>query len=117
MKNLLKIFLPVAFYGLFACVDANAQSVTTESISFKLEDVTEMFMPPDLRMNIKFVDDNNNNVLEAEETGRIQLELSNNGGKAANVRVTVVPENKIWLDIMTSMRPWNYGHMLSRRQD
>lgn len=94
MKNLLKIFLPVAFYGLFACVDANAQSVTTESISFKLEDVTEMFMPPDLRMNIKFVDDNNNNVLEAEETGRIQLELSNNGGKADNVRVTVVPENK-----------------------
>ena len=94
MKNLLKIFLLVAFYGLFACVDANAQSVTTESISFKLEDVTEMFMPPDLRMNIKFVDDNNNNVLEAEETGRIQLELSNNGGKADNVRVTVVPENK-----------------------
>lgn len=94
MKKLLKIFLPVAFYGLFACVDANAQSVTTESISFKLEDVTEMFMPPDLRMNIKFVDENNNNVLEAEETGRIQLELSNNGGKADNVRVTVVPENK-----------------------
>lgn len=94
MKRLLKIFMPLAAAGLFVSVRTQAQSVTTESISFKLEDVTEMFMPPDLRMNVKFIDDNNNNILEAEENGRIQLELSNNGGKADNVKVTIVPEDK-----------------------
>lgn len=96
MKKLLKIFLSVALPGLFVGVDAYAQSVTTESISFKLEDVTEMFMPPDLRMNIKFVDDNNDNILEAEESGCIQLDLSNKGGKADDVRVSIVPENKAY---------------------
>ena len=77
MQKLLKIFLLLAVAGLFTCVSAQAQSVTTESISFKLEDVTEMFMPPDLRMNIKFVDANNNNILEAEECGYIKLNIVN----------------------------------------
>ena len=93
MRKLLKFFACSALYAIVT-VQADAQSVTTESISFKLEDVTEMFMPPDLRMNVKFIDDNNNNILEAEENGRIQLELSNNGGKADNVKVTIVPEDK-----------------------
>lgn len=75
-------------------IHAQAQSVTSESISFRLEDVTEMFMPPDLRMNIKFIDDNNNNILEAEESGYILLEISNRGGKADNVKVTVTPADR-----------------------
>lgn len=85
--------MPFAVAGIFASVDAQAQSVTTESISFKLEDVTEMFMPPDLRMKINFVDENNNNILEAEERGYIKLNIINKGGKADNVKVTVVPVN------------------------
>ena len=85
--------MPFAVAGIFASVDAQAQSVTTESISFKLEDVTEMFMPPDLRMKINFVDANNNNILEAEERGYIKLNIINKGGKADNVKVTVVPVN------------------------
>ncbi len=93
MKKLLKFFMPFAVAGIFASVDAQAQSVTTESISFKLEDVTEMFMPPDLRMKINFVDANNNNILEAEERGYIKLNIINKGGKADNVKVTVVPVN------------------------
>lgn len=96
MKKLLKIFLPLAVAGLFTCASAQAQSVTTESISFKLEDVTEMFMPPDLRMDIKFVDANNNNILEAEESGYVKLNIINKGGKADNVKVTVVPVNKAY---------------------
>ena len=91
MKTLMKIFLSLAFACIVATFQAEAQSVTSESLSFKLEDVTEMFMPPDLRMNIKFVDDNNNNILEAEESGYIQLYISNRGGKADNVKVTVTP--------------------------
>lgn len=93
MRKLLEFFACSALYAIVT-VQADAQSVTTESISFKLEDVTEMFMPPDLRMNVKFIDDNNNNILEAEENGRIELELSNKGSKADNVKVTIVPEDK-----------------------
>lgn len=45
-------------------------------------------------MNIKFIDDNNNNILEAEESGYILLEISNRGGKADNVKVTVTPADR-----------------------
>ena len=96
MKKLFLNFLPIAVIGLLSLTEAAAQSVTSESISFNLEDVTEMFMPPDLRMNVKFVDDNKNNILEADETGFIQLEISNKGGKADNVKVSVTPEDKAY---------------------
>ena len=94
MKRLMKTLLPLALLWLMGAIHAQAQSVTSESISFRLEDVTEMFMPPDLRMNIKFIDDNNNNILEAEESGYILLEISNRGGKADNVKVTVTPADR-----------------------
>lgn len=90
----MKTLLPLAVLWLMGAIHAQAQSVTSESISFRLEDVTEMFMPPDLRMNIKFIDDNNNNILEAEESGYILLEISNRGGKADNVKVTVTPADR-----------------------
>lgn len=93
MKKLLNIFLASAVASFLTSVNAQAQSVTTESISFKLEDVTEMFMPPDLRMNIEFEDENHDNVLEAEESGYIKIAISNKGGKADNVKVTVQPVN------------------------
>lgn len=94
MKKLMKIFFLLALACLVVTFRAEAQSVTSESISFKLEDVTDMFMPPDLRMNIKFIDDNNNNILEAEERGYILLEIFNRGGRADNVKVTVTPEDR-----------------------
>lgn len=94
MKRLMKTLLPLAVLCLMGAIHAQAQSVTSESISFRLEDVTEMFMPPDLRMNIKFIDDNNNNILEAEESGYILLEIFNRGGKADNVKVTVTPADR-----------------------
>ncbi|MDY4572357.1 MAG: caspase family protein [Candidatus Cryptobacteroides sp.] len=68
-----------------------AQSVTTESISFKLEDVTTMFMPPDLRMDINFIDSNNDNILEANENGKLCLTINNRGGKANDVKIAVTP--------------------------
>lgn len=96
MKKLCcRFFLLLACAGCVA-VQAAAQSVTSESISFKLEDITEMFMPPDLRMNIKFVDDNNNNILEAAENGYVELEILNKGGNADNVKVSVTSEDPLY---------------------
>lgn len=45
MKRLMKTLLPLAVLWLMGAIHAQAQSVTSESISFRLEDVTEMFMP------------------------------------------------------------------------
>lgn len=90
MKKLFKLLLPLC--SMFAAaLRVDAQSVTTESISFKIEDVSELFMPPDLYMDIKFIDANGNDILEAEESGKIRLNISNKGGKADNVKVTVKP--------------------------
>ena len=93
MKKLLKIFIPLAVAGLFTCVTAQAQSVTTESISFKLEDVTDPYMPPDLRVNIEFFDTNNDRYLEAEETAHLKLHIRNLGSRADKVTVSVKPES------------------------
>jgi len=90
MKKLFKLLLPLCT-AFVAVAPVGAQSVTTESISFKIEDVSELFMPPDLYMDIKFIDANGNDILEAEESGKIRLNISNKGGKAENVKVTVKP--------------------------
>lgn len=90
MKRLLYFFVPV-FLTMLSSDDLKAQSVTTDVISFKLEDVSELFMPPDLYMNIKFSDTNGNDILEAEESGKILLNIINKGGKADDVKVTVTP--------------------------
>lgn len=85
-------FLLLSLLALLSVPSAlKAQSVTTESISFKLEDVTTMFMPPDLQMDIKFVDSNNDNILEAKEDGKLCLTINNKGGKANDVRISVTP--------------------------
>lgn len=90
MKYPTTLLLSLMMLGA-SSVTLPAQSVTTQSISFKLEDVTAMFMPPDLRMEIKFVDANNDNILEAEETGKLCLTIRNQGGKADDVKVTISP--------------------------
>ena len=71
---------------------AQAQSTVTPVVSFSLEDVTEMFMPPELYVDIDFTDDNGNQILEAKEKGMIILTLKNRGGKADNVVVSVLPD-------------------------
>ena len=90
MKKLCTILLALCTMCA-ASFRVDAQSVTTESISFRLEDVSELYMPPDLYMDIRFVDANGNDILEAEETGMIRLQINNKGGKADNVKVTVNP--------------------------
>lgn len=103
----------------FACWFSNtiyAQTAITEVISFTLEDVrraTEnkttdtlkrkmvlthfpkedgsLFMPPDIYVDIDFVDSNNNKILEALESGNIMITLHNKGGKADDVSVELSP--------------------------
>ena len=51
-------------------------------------------MPPDLRMDIEFIDSNRNNILEAEEEGMIRLIIVNKGGDADEVKVKVDAEDQ-----------------------
>ena len=70
-----------------------AQSVTSDVVTFSLEDISELFMPPDLYVDIDFTDANANKILEAQESGTIKLTLMNRGGKSDAVTVMVNPVN------------------------
>ncbi|MGM9740923.1 MAG: caspase family protein, partial [Candidatus Cryptobacteroides sp.] len=43
------------------------------------------------RMDVKFIDSNNDNILEAEEKGKLCLTITNHGGRANDVKITVNP--------------------------
>ena len=77
----------------FMAVKVTAQSAVSGVISFSLEDVSELFMPPELYIDVDFIDDNDNRILEARENGIIRLILSNRGGDAERVRVNVTPHS------------------------
>lgn len=81
-------------WGVLSSVYSYAQSVTSEIVTFSLEDVSELFMPPELYVDIDFTDANNNKILEAQEKGTIKLTLMNKGGKSDGVTVSVNPVNQ-----------------------
>lgn len=87
MKKYISLLLPFLCIAKIAC----AQSVTSEVMTFSLEDVSELFMPPELYVDIDFSDANDNKILEAEEQGMIKLTLQNRGGKSDAVSVSVNP--------------------------
>lgn len=89
-----KIFAFVCSWVILGPVYSFAQSSTSEIITFSLEDVSELFMPPDLYVDIDFSDANNNKILEAQESGTITLTLMNKGGKSDAVTVYVNPVNQ-----------------------
>lgn len=91
MKKLMKILLPVTLM-MFLPAAMMAQSAVTNTISFDLDDVNELFMPPDLRVDMEFVDDNGNGLLEALEGASLRLKITNDGGTADRVQVTITPE-------------------------
>jgi len=91
MKKLMKILLPVTLMMFLPAVMI-AQSAVTNTISFDLDDVNELFMPPDLRVDMEFVDDNGNGLLEALEGASLRLKITNDGGTADRVQVTITPE-------------------------
>lgn len=87
----MKTFLPVVVMMLIPTA-LMAQSAVTNTISFDLDDVNELFMPPDLRVDMEFVDDNGNGLLEALEGASLRLKITNDGGTADRVQVTITPE-------------------------
>lgn len=89
MKKLL--FISIVISGLVSHIGLNAQSLTSDIVSFSIEDVSELFMPPELYVDIDFTDVNDNKILEAQETGTIKLTLQNKGGKTDAVTVSVAP--------------------------
>lgn len=91
MKKMMKTFLPVVVMMLIPTALV-AQSTVTNTISFDLDDVNELFMPPDLRVDMEFVDDNGNGLLEALEGASLRLKITNDGGTADRVQVTITPE-------------------------
>lgn len=91
MKKMMKTFLPVVVMMLIPTA-LMAQSAVTNTISFDLDDVNELFMPPDLRVDMEFVDDDGNGLLEALEGASLRLKITNDGGTADRVQVTITPE-------------------------
>lgn len=73
----------------------SAQSVTSGIITFSLDQVSELFMPPELYIDVDLIDDNGNRTLEALENGVLRLSLSNRGGNADNVNITINPSENI----------------------
>lgn len=91
MKKLYDYFLSALVFLLIPA-GLKAQSVTTDVISFKIEDVSELFMPPNLKVEMEFRDDNNTGILESLENARLYLKIKNEGGAADNIKVSIVPE-------------------------
>lgn len=87
MKIILQLTLLVAIPAVMT-----AQSAVTNTISFDLDEVNDIFMPPDLKVDMEFTDDNGSGVLESMENARLRLSIKNEGGTADNVTVTIAPE-------------------------
>lgn len=73
----------------------SAQSAVSGIISFSKDDITGIFMPPELYVDIDFVDNNGNKILEAGESGYISLVLHNYGGDARGVETLVAPHRSV----------------------
>lgn len=80
-------------FVLICCDSLSAQSVVTSPMKYVRQTAQTggIIMPPDLYVNIDFVDDNGNKILEALESGQIKVTLTNKGGKADNVQLKVTP--------------------------
>ena len=91
MNKLMKTFLVFVVMMMFPAA-LMAQSAITNTITFDLDDVNELFMPPDLKVDMEFVDDNRSGVLESMENAKLRLKIKNEGGTADNVKVSIVPE-------------------------
>lgn len=98
--------IPLILFLALACAfppAAGAQSAVSNVVTFTLRDLESgaktkksaakespqdgVFMPPDIYVDIDFVDANNNKILEALEDGSILITLHNKGGRAEGVSV------------------------------
>lgn len=71
----------------------SAQSVVTTPMRY-VRQSSSIIMPPDLYVNIDFVDANGNKILEALEQGQIKVTLTNKGGRANDVKLKLTPNKQ-----------------------
>ena len=103
MKNKILLTLLITFLGISFPLTAFSQSVRTRVIKYDIntfgrettnvasvnQDELEIFMFPDLNVNVNFNDGNHDGILEALEDGEITIEVYNSGGKADTVEVFI----------------------------
>lgn len=70
-------------------IDFKSKQITEKAKRIATKDTKDsaLFMPPDIYVDIDFIDANNNKILEALESGNILITLHNLGGKADGVSV------------------------------
>ncbi len=91
MKKLIFLFLPCLL--IFNAMKSEAQKVISgrsqpQKVSIKPE--YERGLPPNLFINLSFEDDNKNGILEANESARLNLNISNKGkGPAQGLKINV----------------------------
>ena len=100
MKKLFRtICLSAAVFGMVAA--AQAQSVKTGV--FTLDELAQgyssnsdndIYMPPNLSVDIEFIDEDGQGVLNAKENAKVRLSIKNTGGDANGVKVAVLPVKK-----------------------
>lgn len=94
MIHLMKTrYLATILFTMILCVQLSAQSVVTKPLQY-VRQASSVVMPPDLYVDIDFLDDNGNKILEALESGQIKVTLTNKGGRASNVQVKVSPSKE-----------------------
>lgn len=87
-------YLAFLLFALTLNFQLSAQSVVTRPLQYVRQTTGGIVMPPDLYVNIDFMDDNDNKILEALESGKIKITLTNKGGMADNVQVKISPNKQ-----------------------
>lgn len=97
MKLLFRtLYLTSVLLGLIS----TAQAQTVKTGVFTLDELEQgcslnspnaIYMPPNLSLDIEFIDDDGSGVLNAKENARIRLCIKNTGGDANGVKVFVQP--------------------------
>lgn len=96
--------------GFFLCLFLSSsisfsQSSDSKVVKFIFDESVDVFMPPELYVDIDFIDDNNNKILEANESGTIQMIIKNRGGNADKVKIDLsLDKDAQW---MTFTTPFN----------
>ena len=93
MKGYLMKLGLIAAMATLMVTALRAQSVTTNNITFSLEDVSDEFQLPDFKMDVKFSDASGNNILSAGESAELLIIVTNEGGNVDHVSVTITPED------------------------
>lgn len=100
MRTFLKTVILLSAIALSAGT-MSAQSA--RSAVFTLNDLSDnssressegIYMPPNLSVDIDFIDEDGKGILTALEKSKIRLSISNSGGDANGVKVTVSPQKK-----------------------